>query len=143
MGDSGSLLLGFSLATLTLSQEGVRGSRADVLSVIAAPVFVLLIPIFDTTLVTVAAPAVGPLAGRGGRDHSSHRLVAIGTLRAQGGARAVVARRGRRRDRHCSSAGRRMVDHGGGLFLLRWACSPSTWRARSTTIPRGHAASGA
>ena len=35
MGDSGSLLLGFSLAALTLGHEGVRGSRSDVLSVIA------------------------------------------------------------------------------------------------------------
>ena len=78
MGDSGSLLLGFSLAALTLSNEGVRGSRSDVLSVIAGPVFVLLIPIFDTTLVTVSRLFAGRSPAIGGRDHSSHRLVAIG-----------------------------------------------------------------
>ncbi len=78
MGDSGSLLLGFSLAALTLSNDGVRGSRSDVLSVIAAPVFVLLIPIFDTTLVTVSRLLSGRSPAMGGRDHSSHRLVAIG-----------------------------------------------------------------
>jgi UDP-GlcNAc:undecaprenyl-phosphate GlcNAc-1-phosphate transferase len=78
MGDCGSLLLGFSLSMLTLGQEGVRGSRADVLSAIAAPVFVLLIPIFDTTLVTVARLLSGRSPAMGGRDHSSHRLVAIG-----------------------------------------------------------------
>lgn len=78
MGDSGSLLFGFSLAALTLGSEGVRASRSDVLSVIAGPAFVLLIPIFDTTLVTVARLFAGRSPAMGGRDHSSHRLVAIG-----------------------------------------------------------------
>ncbi len=78
MGDSGALLFGFSLAALTLGQEGVRASRSDVLSVIAGPAFVLLIPIFDTTLVTVARLLSGRSPAVGGRDHSSHRLVAIG-----------------------------------------------------------------
>jgi UDP-GlcNAc:undecaprenyl-phosphate GlcNAc-1-phosphate transferase len=49
-----------------------------VLSVIAGPAFVLLIPIFDTTLVTVARLLSGRSPAKGGRDHSSHRLVAIG-----------------------------------------------------------------
>lgn len=78
MGDSGALLFGFALAALTLGQEGVRASRSDVLSVIAGPAFVLLIPIFDTTLVTVARLLSGRSPAKGGRDHSSHRLVAIG-----------------------------------------------------------------
>jgi UDP-GlcNAc:undecaprenyl-phosphate GlcNAc-1-phosphate transferase len=78
MGDSGSLLLGFSLAALTLSPEGVRGSRADVVSVITGPLFVLLIPIFDTTLVTALRLLSGRSPAVGGRDHSSHRLVAMG-----------------------------------------------------------------
>jgi UDP-GlcNAc:undecaprenyl-phosphate GlcNAc-1-phosphate transferase len=78
MGDGGSMLLGFSLATLTLSPEGVRGSRADVVSVITGPVFVLLIPIFDTTLVTFSRLLSGRSPATGGRDHSSHRLVAMG-----------------------------------------------------------------
>ena len=78
MGDSGSLMLGFSLATLTLNNDGVRGSRSDVLSVIAGPMFVLWIPIFDTTLVTVLRLLAGRSPAMGGRDHSSHRLVALG-----------------------------------------------------------------
>jgi UDP-GlcNAc:undecaprenyl-phosphate GlcNAc-1-phosphate transferase len=78
MGDSGSLLIGFALATFTLSADGIRASRSDVLAVIAAPVFVLLVPIFDTTLVTVSRVLSGRSPARGGRDHSSHRLVAIG-----------------------------------------------------------------
>jgi UDP-GlcNAc:undecaprenyl-phosphate GlcNAc-1-phosphate transferase len=78
MGDAGSLTLGFSLAAMALGSEGVRGSRTDVLTVMVAPVFVLLIPIFDTTLVTVARLLSGRSPAVGGRDHSSHRLVAIG-----------------------------------------------------------------
>ncbi|HKB12636.1 MAG TPA: hypothetical protein VKD69_18365 [Vicinamibacterales bacterium] len=78
MGDGGSLLLGFSVAALTLSSAHQTAGRSDVLSIIAAPVLVLLIPIFDTTLVTLSRWFSGRRASQGGRDHSSHRLVAIG-----------------------------------------------------------------
>jgi UDP-GlcNAc:undecaprenyl-phosphate GlcNAc-1-phosphate transferase len=119
MGDCGSLLLGFSLAMLTLGTEGVRGSRADVLSAIAGPVFVLLIPIFDTTLVTVARLLSGRSPAVGGRDHSSHRLVAIGlsertavfvlwSLAAVGGLIALFLR----------NAGDGLSLAAGGLFLV-------------------------
>jgi UDP-GlcNAc:undecaprenyl-phosphate/decaprenyl-phosphate GlcNAc-1-phosphate transferase len=78
MGDAGSFLLGFSFAALTLSTERSTAGRTDMLSIVAAPVLVLLIPIFDTTLVTLSRWFVGRRASHGGRDHSSHRLVAIG-----------------------------------------------------------------
>jgi UDP-GlcNAc:undecaprenyl-phosphate GlcNAc-1-phosphate transferase len=78
MGDSGSLLLGFSFAAVTLSSGRQAPSRSDILSIVAAPVLVLMIPIFDTTLVTVSRWVSGRRASEGGRDHSSHRLVAIG-----------------------------------------------------------------
>jgi UDP-GlcNAc:undecaprenyl-phosphate GlcNAc-1-phosphate transferase len=78
MGDAGSFLLGFSFAALTLSNERSTAGRTDMLSIVAAPVLVLLIPIFDTTLVTLSRWFVGRRASQGGRDHSSHRLVAIG-----------------------------------------------------------------
>jgi UDP-GlcNAc:undecaprenyl-phosphate/decaprenyl-phosphate GlcNAc-1-phosphate transferase len=78
MGDSGSLLLGFSFAAVTLSSGHNAPGRSDVLSIVAAPVLVLLIPIFDTTLVTLSRWFAGRRASQGGRDHSSHRLVAIG-----------------------------------------------------------------
>jgi UDP-GlcNAc:undecaprenyl-phosphate/decaprenyl-phosphate GlcNAc-1-phosphate transferase len=77
MGDSGSLLLGFSLAVVTFS-SGEKPGRSDVLSIVAAPLLILLIPIFDTTLVTLSRWVSGRSASEGGRDHSSHRLVAIG-----------------------------------------------------------------
>jgi UDP-GlcNAc:undecaprenyl-phosphate GlcNAc-1-phosphate transferase len=119
MGDSGALLLGFSLATLTLGHEGVRASRSDVLSIIAGPVFVLLIPIFDTTLVTVSRLLSGRSPAVGGRDHSSHRLVAIGLseraavmvlwlLAAIGGTIGIALR----------SAGDGLSLAAGALFLL-------------------------
>jgi len=78
MGDSGSLLLGFSVAAVTLSSGRQAPGKSDVLSIVAAPVLVLLIPIFDTTLVTLSRWFSGRRASQGGRDHSSHRLVAIG-----------------------------------------------------------------
>jgi UDP-GlcNAc:undecaprenyl-phosphate GlcNAc-1-phosphate transferase len=78
MGDSGSLLLGFSFAAVTLSSGRQLPGRSDILSIVAAPVLVLLIPIFDTTLVTLSRWFSGRRASQGGRDHSSHRLVAIG-----------------------------------------------------------------
>jgi UDP-GlcNAc:undecaprenyl-phosphate GlcNAc-1-phosphate transferase len=101
MGDSGSLLLGFSFAAVTLSSGRPTPGRSDVLSIVAAPVLVLLIPIFDTTLVTLSRWVSGRRASQGGRDHSSHRLVAIGlserravallwTLAAVGGGLGVA-----------------------------------------------------
>ncbi len=78
MGDSGSLLIGLSLAVLSLGSEGLPGGSSNLLTVVGAPVLVLLIPILDTTLVTLSRIVSGRSAAQGGRDHSSHRLVAIG-----------------------------------------------------------------
>jgi UDP-GlcNAc:undecaprenyl-phosphate GlcNAc-1-phosphate transferase len=78
MGDGGSLFLGLTLAALTLSTGNTKLGRSNVLSIVAAPVLVLLIPIFDTTLVTISRLRSGRPVSQGGRDHSSHRLVAIG-----------------------------------------------------------------
>ncbi|MGE3191127.1 MAG: MraY family glycosyltransferase, partial [Vicinamibacterales bacterium] len=78
MGDSGSLLLGFSLAALTLSPGQEKQGIAEPLTIVAAPVLVLLIPIFDTTLVTLSRLLSGRSPAEGGKDHSSHRLVAMG-----------------------------------------------------------------
>jgi len=78
MGDSGSLLLGFTLAALTLSPAQNQRGIAEPLTIIAGPLFVLIIPILDTTLVTISRLLSGRSPAEGGRDHSSHRLVAIG-----------------------------------------------------------------
>jgi UDP-GlcNAc:undecaprenyl-phosphate GlcNAc-1-phosphate transferase len=78
MGDTGSLFLGLNLAALTLVAKQVGTGTSGVLSVVAGPVLLLLVPIFDTTLVTVMRLVAGRRPSQGGRDHSSHRLVALG-----------------------------------------------------------------
>jgi UDP-GlcNAc:undecaprenyl-phosphate GlcNAc-1-phosphate transferase len=77
MGDSGSLFVGLMFSALALD-SGHGHHPSGVFSVILAPALILLIPIFDTTLVTVLRVLSGRSASQGGRDHSSHRLVAIG-----------------------------------------------------------------
>lgn len=76
MGDSGSLFLGASLAMLTLAGE--PRTQARFVSALAVPVLVMLIPIFDVTLVTVSRILSRRSAAQGGTDHTSHRLVAMG-----------------------------------------------------------------
>jgi UDP-GlcNAc:undecaprenyl-phosphate GlcNAc-1-phosphate transferase len=77
MGDCGSLFIGFFLAgSALLSPAG--GRSQSVLPVLAVPVLILFIPIFDTLLVTILRKLAGRPVSRGGRDHTSHRLVALG-----------------------------------------------------------------
>jgi UDP-GlcNAc:undecaprenyl-phosphate GlcNAc-1-phosphate transferase len=78
LGDTGSLFLGLNLAALTLLTKAEAKGKTGLLSVVAAPVLLLLIPIFDTTLVTAMRLLSGRRPSQGGRDHSSHRLVAVG-----------------------------------------------------------------
>ncbi|HUR35328.1 MAG TPA: hypothetical protein VM032_16100 [Vicinamibacterales bacterium] len=78
MGDSGSLFLGLNLAVLTLATPSASHASSSLLSIMAAPALILILPILDTTLVTVSRLLAGRSAAQGGRDHSSHRLVAIG-----------------------------------------------------------------
>ncbi len=76
LGDAGSLPLGFLLAA-----AGILGTYRDagnVFLVLVAPVFVLGVPILDTTLVTLVRKFHGRRVSQGGRDHLSHRLVALG-----------------------------------------------------------------
>lgn len=77
MGDCGSMFVGFLLASCALIN--VSGGRSrSFLPVLVVPILVLFIPIFDTTFVTVLRKLSGRAASRGGRDHTSHRLVALG-----------------------------------------------------------------
>jgi UDP-GlcNAc:undecaprenyl-phosphate GlcNAc-1-phosphate transferase len=77
MGDSGSMFIGFFLAGASL--VNVSGGRSrSFLPVLAVPILVLFIPIFDTTFVTILRKLSGRAASQGGRDHTSHRLVALG-----------------------------------------------------------------
>ena len=81
MGDTGSLFLGFMVAGLSLV-GGWPYSRGTAL-VLVFPVLVVLVPIFDTTFVTVARILAGRPVSQGGRDHTSHRLVALGMSERQ------------------------------------------------------------
>ena len=92
----GSLFLGLNLAALTLRRQAEATGRTGLLSVVAAPVLPLLIPIFDTTLVTAMRLLSGRRPSQGGRDHTSHRLVAIGLSEPRAVTTLWAARRRRR-----------------------------------------------
>jgi|ERR1044072_2738012 UDP-GlcNAc:undecaprenyl-phosphate GlcNAc-1-phosphate transferase len=77
MGDSGSMFIGFFLASSALINLPGGRSRSLV-PVLAVPILVLFIPIFDTTFVTLLRKLSGRAVSQGGRDHTSHRLVALG-----------------------------------------------------------------
>ena len=77
MGDCGSMFIGFLLASAALVNVSGGRSRTFV-PVLAVPILVLFIPIFDTTFVTILRKLSGRAASQGGRDHTSHRLVALG-----------------------------------------------------------------
>ncbi len=76
MGDCGSLIIGYSLSMLTLHYA--QSAQANALSPYAVPVMLLMVPILDTTLVTLIRLLSGRKASVGGRDHTSHRLVLVG-----------------------------------------------------------------
>ena len=66
-------MLGFALAALGLATSWtVAGSTVATLLL---PIIVLAVPILDTTLVTIVRLLEGRPVTRGGRDHTSHRLV--------------------------------------------------------------------
>ncbi|MCG6981588.1 MAG: glycosyl transferase [Deltaproteobacteria bacterium] len=76
MGDGGSLFIGFLLAGLSTHARVFHSTH--LLPIIMVPVLILFIPILDTGFVSVMRTLFGRSIARGGRDHSSHRLVAIG-----------------------------------------------------------------
>lgn len=76
MGDCGSMFLGFVLSGTALLSESVRAR--NLVSVLLTPALILMIPIFDTCVVTVTRKLSGRPVSQGGRDHTSHRLVALG-----------------------------------------------------------------
>jgi UDP-GlcNAc:undecaprenyl-phosphate GlcNAc-1-phosphate transferase len=81
MGDAGSLFIGFVMACLTVMASPSHergGSFLHLLWVIGIPVLILFIPILDTGFVSVMRKLFRRRISEGGRDHSSHRMVAIG-----------------------------------------------------------------
>jgi UDP-GlcNAc:undecaprenyl-phosphate/decaprenyl-phosphate GlcNAc-1-phosphate transferase len=80
MGDSGSLFLGFSLAGLAIAQQQ---QASNLIAVIGVPLLIFLLPIMDTLFVTFTRLLRGESPAHGGRDHTSHRLVAFGLNETQ------------------------------------------------------------
>ncbi|HEX6383562.1 MAG TPA: MraY family glycosyltransferase [Anaerolineae bacterium] len=75
MGDAGALFLGFLLALLALQLRFPRNVNFVTWMV---PIFILGLPIFDMTLVTVSRLRRGLSPVTPGKDHLSHRLVELG-----------------------------------------------------------------
>ncbi len=75
MGDVGSLFLGFLLAVLAMQLRFPQNSNFVTWMV---PVFILGLPVFDTTLVVFSRLRRGVSPATAGKDHVSHRLVARG-----------------------------------------------------------------
>ena len=76
MGDGGAMFLGFLMATLGLK---LRLDHANHLSGWLAPLLILGVTIFDTTLVTISRSRRGLLPfTTPGKDHTAHRLANLG-----------------------------------------------------------------
>jgi len=76
MGDGGAMFLGFLMATLGLK---LRPASSHPIGDWLAPVLILAVPIFDTTLISISRlrremlPFTSP-----GKDHTAHRLSNLG-----------------------------------------------------------------
>jgi UDP-GlcNAc:undecaprenyl-phosphate GlcNAc-1-phosphate transferase len=80
MGDSGSLSLGFTLAALAIARQA---QASNVFAVMGVPTLLFMLPILDTTFVTFTRLLRGQSPAQGGRDHTSHRLIAFGLSERQ------------------------------------------------------------
>jgi UDP-GlcNAc:undecaprenyl-phosphate GlcNAc-1-phosphate transferase len=78
MGDAGALFLGVLLATLTVRFEPNTQSQ---LSSYLIPIFLLAIPILDTTVAVSSRIRRHLSPFQGGQDHLSHRLIRAGYSR--------------------------------------------------------------
>ena len=76
MGDSGSQVIGLTLAALGLATSWKVAEST--IATLIIPLLVLAIPILDTALVTAVRLVEGRPIHQGGRDHASHRLVRSG-----------------------------------------------------------------
>jgi len=76
MGDCGSLLIGYLLSGIVVLGAAKAGS--ELAMTLLVPVGVMALPILDTTLVTIVRSLHHRPISQGGRDHLSHRLVALG-----------------------------------------------------------------
>ncbi len=85
MGDTGSMLLGYCLATMSLI--GVSSTKGTVLFVSFIPIIILALPIFDTSFAIVRRVANHRPIMKADKGHLHHRIMALGI----GQRRAVIA----------------------------------------------------
>jgi len=78
MGDAGALFLGVLLATLTVRFEPTAQTQ---IGSFLTPVFLLAIPILDTTVAVLSRIRRHLSPFQGGQDHLSHRLIRSGLSR--------------------------------------------------------------
>ncbi len=98
LGDTGSMLIGFLLAALSVMGVYTRGATVPVLAVFT-PLFVLGIPVLDLLLVLIIRQRAHHRPWVGDRRHISHRLVrrgmhpaaAVAALWAAGAACGLAA----------------------------------------------------
>ena len=80
MGDAGALFLGVLLATLTVRFQPTTNTQ---LGAYLTPVFLLAIPIMDTSVAVLSRLRRHISPFQGGQDHLSHRLIRSGLSRKQ------------------------------------------------------------
>jgi len=76
MGDAGSYFIGSFMASYIIYISA--GYTGSLFSMLFVPIFILFIPIIDTTFVTYTRLMTGRPVYEGGVDHTSHRLVFMG-----------------------------------------------------------------
>jgi UDP-GlcNAc:undecaprenyl-phosphate GlcNAc-1-phosphate transferase len=80
MGDAGSLFLGVLLATLTIRFEPATQNQ---ISAFLTPIFMLAVPILDTSVAVFSRIRRHQSPFQGGQDHLSHRLIRFGLTRKE------------------------------------------------------------
>lgn len=80
MGDSGSQFLGYTLALLAIAR---LPQASNVFAILGVPTFLFSLPLADTLFVTITRWLRGQSPFKGGRDHTSHRLIAFGLSERQ------------------------------------------------------------
>jgi len=78
MGDSGSLVIGYFMAVLTILTTYYSPAQQGTPFGVLAPLIVLAVPLYDTISVVLVRLRAGDSPFRGDRRHFSHRLVRRG-----------------------------------------------------------------
>jgi UDP-GlcNAc:undecaprenyl-phosphate GlcNAc-1-phosphate transferase len=81
MGDAGSYLVGYCLATATSMATFTGGNLPP--HTILAPLCILAVPLYDTTTVVIIRLRQGRSPFEGDKNHFSHRLVELGMSKGQ------------------------------------------------------------